>query len=239
MNAAYAKAVDTNVLTIIKGGKKERTNSALKSDGKPKATAADPIRDIADVHELQNYFREKGQLRNYLLVTLGISFALRAGDLLSIRLMDVYGANWEVKKEFYLYEDKTNKRNRIHINSVSKQALEEYRGMIKAEKPDTTPLFASRKRDADGNCRAITIQHLNHILAEARKEIGIEDHISSHTFRKTHAYHMIKESNYDSQVLYALQHGFNHSDIRVTMIYSGIEDDMVDEVKERMGSLLI
>ena len=101
------------------------------------------------------------------------------------------------------------------------------------------PLFRSRNRDKEtGLPKAITIQRLNQILAEAAKALGLDDHVSSHSMRKTYAYQQIKGSNYDQKVMYALQHGFNHSDIRITMIYSGIEDDIVKDLREKMGDML-
>ena len=216
--------------------KKRNTNSNLKSNGQPKATKADPIRDTADIEKVQEYFLDNGNFRNYMLVTLGIHFALRAGDLLSLRLKDVYEKGGKVKNSFFIHEEKTTKRRRVDINSLGKEILayywEEYAGHNMEE-----PLFPSRNYDKEtGLKKPITIQRLNQILAEAQKTIGIEDHMSSHCLRKTHAYQIMKKAENKQEALYAMQHELNHSDAKITMIYCGIEDDIVKELNESTRS---
>lgn len=223
-------------LTLIEGGKKDQTNTGLKSNGKPKATAADPIRDKEDIFRLQEYFLQKNQYRNYMLVTLGINFALRAGDLLQLKIGNVYEESGKVKKQFFLYEDKTNKRNRIHINEMCRNALEIYWNTLKTKNMDD-PLFRSQKKSNDGKVQPLSLRQLNQILADASRELDIPDHVSSHSFRKTFANHLIRENHGDMNTLYALQYKFKHSDIRITMRYSGIEDEQVNDLHNQIGDL--
>ena len=44
-----------------------------------------PIRNKHQVRELADYFLRKGQLRNYVLIVLGVHTALRISDLLRLR----------------------------------------------------------------------------------------------------------------------------------------------------------
>lgn len=216
--------------------KKRRTNSSLKSNGQPKATKADPIRDIDDIGKVQEYFLDKGNFRNYMLVTLGINFALRAGDLLSITLGDVYETSGKPKDFFYLHEEKTSKRKKVNINSLCREILAENWGDLYRPHMEE-PLFPSRNYDKEtGLHKPITIQRLNQILAEAQRDTGIVDHMSSHCLRKTHAYQTMKEASNKQEALYAMQHKLNHSDAKVTMIYCGIEDDIVRELDEKAGN---
>ena len=46
----------TNIINVDFGKNTRRTTSIFKSDGKPKATAADPIRDPAAIKSIQEYF---------------------------------------------------------------------------------------------------------------------------------------------------------------------------------------
>lgn len=219
-----------------------RTNSPLKSNGVPKATAADPIKNVADIHKMQNYFLEKGQLRNYMLITLGISFALRAGDLLSLTLSDVYEEDGTVKKYLTMYEDKTNKRTKIKIAGASKAALERYMDYLDEKDEillNTDPLFPSRKTDCFGRMKSITIQQLDTILKKAAKECNIDAHISSHSMRKTYAYQSMQAHNNEQDILYTLQYSFNHSDIRTTFRYTGMEQEKVDNLRDEISNMLL
>lgn len=226
-------------IAVDKPVKHSRTNSPLKSNGQPKATAAEPFRNMDDVHKMQKYFLDRKEYRNYLLVTLGISFALRAGDLLSLTWGDLFDENGDVKNVFYLYEDKTNKRNRITINERCREALITYKNQLVDDVYTDDPIFPSKKRDKNGFPKPLSIQQVNNILRDAAKICGIKEHISSHSLRKTYANYLIKASNGSNDVLYALQYGFNHSDIRVTLRYSGIQEEEVAALREQVGSQLI
>lgn len=226
---------------LLKGNKKPaRTNSPYKSNGIAKATKADPIRNPEDIAKMQEYFLSKGQYRNYMILTLGISFALRAGDLLSLKVKDLIDSKTGKPKEvFYIREDKTNKRNRVYINEKSREVLATFwQNKDYKIKDWDEPFFRSRTSNK-GEVRAITITQLNRILKEAAKECGIQEHISSHSLRKTFGYHIMKKHENDQRALYALQYTYNHGDLRTTYIYTGIEDDVAAELREDMNDLFI
>lgn len=216
-----------------------RTNSPLKSNGQPKATPADPIKEEIKLRELQHYFQTQNNLRNELLFTLGLSFAIRGGDLLSLTLGHVYWPDGTPKDTFKLYEDKTNKRNTIDVNNKCQELLCRYYQERKDGFNLADPLFISREKNADGTPRALSLRQLNRILGTAAKAVGIDSHISSHSLRKTFGYQAMKQSNYSQDTLYALQYIFNHSDIRVTYIYTGLEQDKAKGVREMVGNLLL
>ena len=56
--------------------------------------------------------------------------------------------------------------------------------------------------------------------------------------RKTHAYQTIKQAGYSQEAFYAMQYKLNHSDLRITKIYCGIEDDKVREFDEAADAFL-
>ena len=226
--------------------KKKRTNSSLKSNGVPKATAADPIRSIDEVHAMQQYFIDNDEVRNYTMFTLGISFALRAGDLLGLKFDDVFTTSGNVRSKIVLYEDKTSKRNVIAVNKRCKAVLEAYLqysfeklGIKFGMSWKSWPLFYGRQKAADGTPKAISIQMLNQILKRAAADCGIDGHISSHSMRKTFVYQMIQAHQGDQNTLLLLQHMLNHSDVRTTFRYCGIEEEEIAVLREEMGGLLI
>lgn len=237
MNTATVKIVP---FSIVEGGKKTtKNNSPYKSNGVLKATKADPIRNQDDIKKLQQYFLDRNQYRNYMLLTLGISFALRAGDLLSLKVKDLVDTKTgQAQTIFYIREDKTNKRNRVYINQKCREVIEEYWSNNKDEyKSANDPFFRSRTSNK-GELRAISITQLNRILSKASKECGLSEHVSSHTFRKTFGYQTMKQYENDQRALYALQYTYNHSDLRTTYIYTGMEDDIAEELRETIGKIL-
>lgn len=215
-----------------------RTNSPLKSNGQPKARPADPIRDIKDVHKMQQYFLDNNQQRNYLMLTLGISFALRAGDLLNLTIENVFYQNGTARPYVELYEDKTNKRNKIKINKTCKEALEKYFADLPDPVFNSDPLFPSREKDQYGFKKPLTLRQFNNILKKAADECNVEDHISTHSMRKTYAYQSMKANGNNQETLYALQYAFNHSDIRTTMRYTGMQADKADKLRDDIGDML-
>lgn len=69
--------------------------------------ATEPIRDKKQLKALANYFLKRGQLRNYTLIVMGTSTALRISDLLQLKWTDIY--------------DKERQTFRTHITIIEKK----------------------------------------------------------------------------------------------------------------------
>lgn len=213
------------------------TQSKYKSNGVLKPTAAEPIRRMEDVHAMQQWFLDHGQFRNYTIFTLGISWALRAGDLLSIEIGDVCDIDGAIYDHFVIYEDKTDKRQEIIITEENRKLLARYIDTLDRKYP-WDPLFQSRQRGKNGDKKAINLNRLNQILYQAAAECGIKEHISTHSLRKTFVYHMIKAHEGDQETLLLLQKMLNHSDLRITFRYCGIEKERTTELRNEISALL-
>lgn len=234
----------TNIANIFEDDsiyKKQKTNSRYKSNGQPKATPADPFRSPEDVKKMQEYYLSKGQIRNYTILTVGINFALRASDLLNLTVDDLYTDDdpADVVDSFTLYEDKTNKRNVIHVSPTCKKVLLDYFYQIPDEMYGFDPVFFSGKLDSAGFKRQITLRQLNRILEDGAKAVGLTYHVSSHSLRKTFAYWAIQNHKGDQETLYTLQYLLNHTDIRTTFRYTGIETNKVAALRDEIGGLLL
>ena len=86
-----------------------------------------PIRSKHQVKQLVDYYLNKDQIRNYVLVTLSIHTALRIGDLLSLRWDDVYDfGRKQVRDCIHITESKTKKPKTIALNKAIVRALSLY-----------------------------------------------------------------------------------------------------------------
>ena len=53
-------------------------------------STSQPLKRKEDIKNLENYFYQRKEYRNYLLVVMGLNTALRISDLLQIKWQDVY-----------------------------------------------------------------------------------------------------------------------------------------------------
>jgi len=170
------------------------------------------------------YKKQKKNLRNYTIIILGLNTALRINDLLHLTYNDVYRNN-QVRDHIIVKERKTGKENRILLNQESRSILEIYqKELIKTKmyQNGNPYLFPSpRKNDAP-----LSRYQAYRMITAAAKAVGIEEHISCHSLRKTFGYHAWKQG-YEPVVLMAI---FNHTSFNVTRRYLCIEQDDKDIV---------
>ena len=184
--------------------------------------ATEPIRNKKNIKQLMNYYLEKGNLRNYLLIILGIYTALRDSDLLNIKWGDVYDfERGEIRTHLNMKEKKTGKSKSIAINKKAAHALKEYFSAIDGYKSEGDFIFQNnRKSNA-----AISRVQAWRIIREAGDAVGIE-RISCHSLRKTFGYHAW-QAGIPAPVIMDI---FNHSSYAVTRRYLGVNQDDRDEV---------
>lgn len=169
-----------------------------------------PIRDIKDIENVKRVLKKSGQ-RDYMLFLTGINTGLRISDILKLKVSDVKG-----KSHISIKEKKTGKNKRLLLNAPFKVELDEYI----ADMQDDEPLFKSQK----GDNKPIGVVRAWGILKDAAEKCGL-DEIGTHTLRKTFRYHFYQQ--YKDVAL--LQDIFNHSSESITLIYIGINADIVDD----------
>lgn len=187
---------------------------------------AQPIKDLEQLEHFKRYYREvKPNLRNYVLLILGLNTALRVSDLLTLQWWQVYDfASNTFRSHLCLVEQKTGKRSQIYINASVLQALALYKeelgrdGDVDAQSGEY--LFPSRKKVP------ITRSQAWRIIKDAAENCNISGVISPHSLRKTFGYHACKRGVRPA----LLMDVFNHSSFEVTKRYLGIEQDDRDEV---------
>ena len=179
--------------------------------------ATEPIRSKDQLRDMAEYFRSRGEFRNYALVVLGVYTALRISDLLSLKWEDVYDERRrEYRSHIPLTEQKTGKQKTIALNAQAIHALRTY-------SPYRTGnyIFASRK----GGDQPITRTQAWRIIHEAATAVGADGHISCHSLRKTWGYHAWTSGKVSPVIIMDV---YNHSNYNITKRYLGVAQDDLD-----------
>ena len=174
-----------------------------------------PIRNRTDIKQISSYFLNKGEIRNYLLFTMGIHTALRISDMLCLKWDDVYNFdNNCVRNEFSVVEKKTGKSKIIAIN---KSVIKAITKLFKKIKPKASSfLFAHPYIN-----KAISRIQAYRILKSASEKSYVDTPVSCHSLRKTFGYHLLKQG----KSLAVIMDIYNHSNYAVTRRYLGITQD--------------
>lgn len=178
-------------------------------------TRVEPIRSPKAILSIKKHLR--GSPRNLAIFTLGVNTALRASDLLRIRLSDIQ--HLKVGEQFTIKEKKTGKAKQVTLNKASFKAIRAYLKVRRKTSQDA-PLFLSRK----GAASALSVWQLNHLVKKWADETGNQGRFGSHSLRKTFGY--IQRTRFNTD-LPTLMVAFNHSSQLQTLTYLGVQADDV------------
>lgn len=216
--------------------------SKLTSDGRPKPTAADPLRSADDIHAIGDYLLTHGNIRNrqrnYTLYICGITLGLRVGDIVKLKIGDVYDVTTgAVRKHANVVNEKTLKNTTDLITPHAAQAIDDLVNVIRAQQSGVLdpewPLFQTQKWvRAGGMTNHLTKTQVYRMLTEAAKACGVQGNISTHTMRKTYGYMankaLIESGLPTNQVMEIMQAKYHHDSQATTMHYLGLQQDQID-----------
>ena len=191
----------------------------IKNPNHPKKGSiirVNPIRKKEHIQAIKALL--KNQPRNLALFTFGINTALRASDILQIKVDQVEGL--KIGESFVIREKKTKKVRRVFLNKATHQAIKKYL-KVRPKTGPNAPLFLSRI----GKEKAITVSYLNNLVKLWGKEVGVRDNLGSHSLRKSFGYHQRLAGTSLPILLVA----FNHSNQQQTLSYLGIEEEELTE----------
>lgn len=198
-----------------------------------KKKPAKPIKDKELILDIQDYLKNKSQ-RNYVLFVLGISTGYRAGDLVKLRVRDVrealengYFEILEEKKKNSKSIRKENLKPRIVkvIDNLSMILKRYIQGMR-----DYEYIFKSRK----GYNQHITVSRVSGILSEVGEEFGLTN-ITAHSLRKTYAYRIYVESDYN---ILLVKEMLGHSSVEITKRYLGLDREEYDKYSDILNKII-
>ena len=173
----------------------------------------EPIRNKEDVKALMNYYLKRGELRNYLLITLCIHTALRISDILRLTWDDVYDfENRRIRHSINITEKKTGKSKSIALHKNVIKALKLYLHHSK----QGNPLIINQQTN-----NAISRVQAHRIISAAVKALALRQQVSCHSLRKTFGYYAWKNGVSPAVIMEI----YNHSSFAVTRRYIGVSQD--------------
>lgn len=195
---------------------------------------ANPIKQPSKVLDIQDYLKSQNE-RDYVLFVLGIATGYRAGDLVVLQVRDVKAA---LKAGYFRIMEgkKINSKNIRKSNIKAREAviiskLERILKNYIKDKEDYEYMFPSRKGAYDH----IGVQRVSTILKNAGEMFGL-DNITAHSMRKTYAYRIYVESDFNILVVKEM---LGHSSIEETKRYLGLEREDYDNYSKSLNALIL
>lgn len=198
-----------------------------------KKKPASPIKDKEIILDIQDYLKLKNE-RDYVLFVLGIATGYRAGDLVILKVRDIKKALYD--GYFEILEGKKINSNNIRKENIKPRIVKIITNLDKIlrkyikNKKDYEYLFTSRK----GPNKSITVSHVSRILKEAGEAFGLRN-ITAHSMRKTFAYSIYVESNFDITLVKEM---LGHSSIEETKRYIGLDRETYDKYSDSLNNLI-
>ena len=182
----------------------------------------DPIKDPKDIKTLKELLRDKP--RDYCLFTLGINTALRASDLLRIKVKDVRAL--KPMDELELKETKTKKHRRLTLNASCIDAITKLLESTPFQDDDF--LFRSKRPHVNSpDKQVLTVSSMNRLVKDWCKKIHLKGNFGAHTLRKTFGYHQRVRFN---TPIPELMQVLNHASQRQTLEYLCIQPEEIRSV---------
>ena len=181
-----------------------------------------PIRSLDELTAFRSYYLNKEvNLRNYMLICMGLNTALRISDMLQLKWGNVYDFDRKhYAKHIVVQEGKTGKETRIAINNNLIEAFEMYMGSLKSVSGNDYIFTGKTKGTHLSRSQAFRI--ITHV-AEA---LNMENGISCNSLRKTFGYYAWKYGTPPAMLMEI----YNHSSYEITKRYLGIKQDDRDNV---------
>ena len=202
--------------------------------------AAEPIKSMDDIMRISRYLIANERYRDNMLFIVGINFGLRVSDLRMLRFGNLINDNCTFRSTFPVFERKTrntrkHKKNRyITINTAVVEAVTLYLEHTPGIKLSDYMFRSEASNSGDVN-EPLSRKSVDRILKCIADELDLNMRVSTHTLRKTWAYHQMVMSNNDPRKLLLLSKMMGHSSISITLDYIGITNDEIEEAYRNLN----
>ncbi|MBQ8596182.1 MAG: tyrosine-type recombinase/integrase [Lachnospiraceae bacterium] len=188
-----------------------------------------PIRNKERLQLFKEYYLlVKPNLRNYLLIIIGLNSALRISDILHLTFGDIYDFHKkELRTHMVVKEQKTGKTNCIYINQEIRHALKLYADCNNHAADHW--LFSGQKKQTE-DFRPLSRYQAFRLIKEAAAYAGLPSNVSCHSLRKTFGYHAWKQGTPPALLMSI----YNHSSYQITKHYLCIDQDERDAVFQKI-----
>ena len=188
-----------------------------------------PIKDDEVLKQVQDTLLNnfKSGRRNYTIFQVGKATLLRVSDVLRLKQADVFDDYGAIKQHAFIKDKKTGKRNTLYLKPVMMD-LVMYQQWLKRNGYEGTTewLFPSTTRPQ----KHIDERQFYNVMAKVGDLLDI-NYLGTHTMRKTGAYRVYVQSNYNMGLVMKL---LNHSSEAMTLAYLGLDqvsrEHMLDKI---------
>ncbi|MDN5638359.1 MAG: site-specific integrase [Staphylococcus equorum] len=186
-----------------------------------------PIKDSNVLKEVQDTLLHnfKAGQRNYTIFQVGKATLLRVSDVMKLRWTDVFNENGTVRQNAFIHDQKTGKANLLYLKPAQVDLLA-YQAWLQEKQLVSDWLFPSIQHPN----RHITEKQFYKIMSKVGNLLGI-NYLGTHTMRKTGAYRVYTQSNYNIGLV---MHLLNHSSEAMTLAYLGLDqasqETMLDKI---------
>lgn len=188
-----------------------------------------PIKDSNVLAEVQDTLLHnfKAGRRNYTIFQVGKATLLRVSDVLRLKQSDVFDDYGAIRQHAFIKDKKTGKQNTLYLRPVMNDLII-YQQWLKRNRYEgrTEWLFPSTTRPN----KHIDERQFYNVMHRVGELLDI-NYLGTHTMRKTGAYRVYVQSNYNIGLVMRL---LNHSSEAMTLAYLGLDqvsrEHMLDKI---------
>ncbi|MBZ1517111.1 site-specific integrase [Leuconostoc mesenteroides] len=187
-----------------------------------------PIKDSNVLTSVQETLLDsfRAGRRNYTIFQLGKATLLRVSDVMQLKKVDVFNADGTIKQNTFIHDRKTGKANTLYLKPVHADLLSYY-DWLQQQNLISEWLFPSLQYPE----RHITEKQFYKVMAKVGDLLGI-NYLGTHTMRKTGAYRVYMQSNYNIGLVMQL---LNHSSEAMTLTYLGLDQASRETILDQIN----
>lgn len=191
----------------------------------------EPIRDFDKFVQIQKLLIDDGKVRECLLFQLMYNTNLRVSDALLIHWRDVITKDAGIVDTLIITEKKTSKSKWTPVTEQLDRSLINFYYKYRPNIADY--IFRSESNRVRGRNQPWNRNYVYSFIKFYAKKANIKDNVGSHSPRKTWGYHAY-QNGID---IYEIMRILNHSDIRTTEIYCGLDADKIRDNYSEVSKL--
>ncbi|MGR8829561.1 site-specific integrase [Leuconostoc citreum] len=187
-----------------------------------------PIKDSNVLKSVQETLLDsfRAGRRNYTIFQLGKATLLRVSDVMQLKKADVFNPDGSIKQNTFIHDQKTGKANTLYLKPVRADLLAYY-DWLQQQNLISEWLFPSLQHPE----RHINEKQFYKVMAKVGDLLGI-NYLGTHTMRKTGAYRVYMQSNYNIGLVMQL---LNHSSEAMTLTYLGLDQASRETILDQIN----